>query len=79
MTLAVIDPTDLDMALRAYAAGDATWSNLQARGLVNYVDVLAGLGRLGLRPPIAALDGPNTELRARGRALLRRALAAARP
>jgi phosphoglycolate phosphatase-like HAD superfamily hydrolase len=36
------------------------------------------LGRLGLRPPVAPLDGPNVEARLRGRAMLRRALLEAR-
>ena len=67
-----------DQLLRAYAAGDLTWSTLRGRGFENYRDVLAGLGRLGLRPPVAPLDGPNRAARERGRALIREALATAR-
>jgi hypothetical protein len=60
--------------LRDYAAGLVTWRTLQERGFDNYVQVLAGLGELGLRPPIAPMEGPNVEARTRGRALLRRLL-----
>lgn len=63
-----------DQVLRAYAAGDLTWSVLRGRGFENYRDVLAGLGRLGLRPPVAPLDGPNRVAREHGRALIREAL-----
>ena len=70
---------DRDDMLRRYAAGEITWSSLRARGFDNYLDVLAGLGRLGLRPPVAPMDGPNVAVRERGRALLRRALERAKP
>ncbi len=60
--------------LRDYAAGELSWSLLRQRGYDNYLDVLAGLGELGLRPPIAPMDGPNREARERARALLRQAL-----
>ena len=62
--------------LRAYAAGDLTWTPLRSRGIDYYRDVLAGLGTLGLRPSIAPMDGPNVEARLRGRAIIRQALAA---
>ena len=39
--------------IRQYAAGDITWTALRDRGFENYVEVLAGLGELGLRPPVA--------------------------
>jgi hypothetical protein len=66
--------------LRAYAAGEISWRELRRRGFADYVEVLAGLGELGLRPPIAPLEGPSREARERGRALLRRLLQeAARP
>ena len=45
----------------------------------NYLDVLTELGKLGLRPPVAPMDGPNVEARQRGRALLRQALKDAKP
>ena len=60
--------------LRQYAKGEVTWHELRARGFDDYVEVLAGLGELGLRPPVAPLEGPNREARERGRAIIRRAL-----
>ena len=60
--------------LRDYAAGRVTWRALRERGFDDYVQVLAGLGELGLRPPIAPMTGPNVEARRRGRALLRHLL-----
>jgi hypothetical protein len=60
--------------LRAYAAGELSWSVLRERGLDNYADVLSGLGALGLRPPTAPMEGPNRDARERGRALIRDAL-----
>ena len=65
--------------LRQYAAGEITWTSLRGRGIENYRDVLAGLGELGLRPPTAAMEGPNVEARLRGRAIIRRALQEAKP
>jgi hypothetical protein len=60
--------------LRDYAAGTVTWHSLRERGFDNYLEVLGGLGELGLRPPVAPMDGPNIAARQRGRALLRRLL-----
>ena len=68
------DP-ERDTLLRQYAAGEITWTSLRGRGVDNYRDVLAGLGRLGLRPPTAPMDGPNVESRLRARAIIREALA----
>jgi hypothetical protein len=65
--------------LRQYAAGEITWSSLRLRGFENYLDVLGGLGDLGLRPPVAPMEGPNVDARQRGRALLRQALQQAKP
>lgn len=62
--------------IRQYAAGEITWTALRDRGFENYVEVLGGLGELGLRPPIAADEGPNVAARQRGRALIREALKA---
>ncbi len=64
-----------EVLLRDYAAGKVSWSSLQERGFENYVAVLAGLGELHLRPPVAPMEGPNVEARERGRAIIRRALA----
>jgi hypothetical protein len=71
--------TDKEKIIREYAAGEITWSALRRRGFDNYLDVLTELGKLGLRPPIAPMDGPNIEARQRGRALLRQALEDAKP
>lgn len=67
---------DREALIRQYAAGEITWSALRDRGFENYVEVLGGLGELGLRPPIAATEGPNVAARQRGRALIREALKA---
>ena len=71
--------TDTQMLIRQYATGEITWSALRRRGFDNYLDVLTELGKLGLRPPVAPMDGPNVEARQRGRALLREALKDAKP
>jgi hypothetical protein len=60
--------------IRQYAAGDITWSLLRQKGFDNYRQVLAGLGELGLRPPMAPMDGPNVAARERARAVIREAL-----
>jgi hypothetical protein len=62
--------------IRQYAAGDISWRVLRERGFDNYVEVLAALGELGLRPPVAPMEGPNVEARRRGRAIIREALLA---
>jgi len=64
--------------IRQYAAGEITWHSLRERGFDNYVEVLAGLGELGLRPPMAPMEGPNVEARVRARAVIREALRAQR-
>jgi hypothetical protein len=60
--------------LRQYAAGEITWVLLREREIENYRDVLAGLGELGLRPPMAPMEGPNVIARLRARAIIREAL-----
>jgi hypothetical protein len=60
--------------IRQYAAGEMTWHALRERGFDDYIQILGALGQLGLRPPIAAMEGPNVEARRRGRAMLREAL-----
>ncbi|MGO9741102.1 MAG: hypothetical protein ACLPN5_06240 [Roseiarcus sp.] len=62
--------------IRQYAAGEITWHTMRERGFDSYLDVLAGLGELGLRPPVAPMEGPNVEARQRGRAIIREALKA---
>jgi hypothetical protein len=68
--------TNRETLIRQYAAGQITWHELQERGFDNYVQVLGALGELGLRPPIARMEGPNVEARLRGRAIIRDALRA---
>lgn len=65
---------DQERLLRDYAAGRITWHSLRQLGFPNYLDVLGGLGDLGLRPPVAPMEGPNVKARQRGRALLRQLL-----
>jgi hypothetical protein len=62
--------------IRQYAAGEISWRALRERGFEDYVQVLGALGELGLRPPLAAMRGPNVEARRRGRAAIREALRA---
>ena len=57
-----------------YAAGEIAWHTMRECGFESYLDVLAGLGGLGLRPPVAPMDGPNADARQRGRAIIREAL-----
>jgi hypothetical protein len=64
--------------IRQYALGEITWHALRERGFDDYVQVLGALGELGLRPPVAAMVGPNVEARRRGSAMLRTALQRAR-
>lgn len=71
-----MQPDERQVLIRQYAAGKITWHELRERGFDDYVQVLAGLGELGLRPPIAAMAGPNRAARERGRALIREALRA---
>ncbi len=68
------DSDSRERMLREYAAGRLSWSELRERGFADYVEVLGGLGELGLRPPIAPMEGPNVTARERGRAILRRLL-----
>lgn len=66
--------SEREKLIRQYAAGEISWHELRERGFEDYVQVLAALGELGLRPPIARMEGPNVEARRRGRATLRAAL-----
>lgn len=68
------DRQSREKMLREYAAGNLSWRELQERGFEDYVQVLGGLGELGLRPPIAPMEGKTFAARERGRALLRRLL-----
>ena len=71
-----MQPNERQTLIRQYAANQITWHELRERGFDNYVQVLAGLGELGLRPPVAPMEGPNQAARERGRALIRKALRA---
>ncbi len=68
--------SEREKLIRQYTAGEVTWHALQESGFDNYVQVLGALGELGLRPPIAPMDGPNVAARERGRAMIRQALQA---
>jgi hypothetical protein len=69
---------DRETLIRQYAAGEVTWHELRERGFEDYVMVLGALGELGLRLPIARMEGPNLAARLRGRAIIRDALRAQR-
>ena len=64
--------------IRQYAAGEITWTALREHGFRDFVEVLGALGELGLRQPVAPMEGPNVAARLRGRALIREALKAGR-
>ena len=66
--------TEKERLIRQYAAGEITWHALREQGFDDYVQVLGALGELGLRPPVARMEGPNVEARRRGLALIREAL-----
>jgi hypothetical protein len=66
--------TERERLIRRYAAREITWRELQERGFEDYVEVLGALGELGLRPPVAPMEGPNVAARERGRAAIREAL-----
>jgi hypothetical protein len=70
--------SERETMIRQYAAGQVTWRALREHGFDDYVEVLGALGELGLRPPVAPMEGPNREARERGRALIRDALRAQR-
>ena len=63
-------PETEEALLRDYAAGRLAWASLR-RQVPGYDAVLAGLGQLGLVPPMAPMAGPNLAARERGRAMLR--------
>src|SRR5262249_28635864 len=64
-----------DDLIARYANGHITWSELRRYDeFESYLDVLAGLGRLGLRPPIAPMTGPNAVSRKRRIEMVRAAL-----
>jgi hypothetical protein len=71
---ALPDTDTRERLMREYAAGRVSWSELRERGFDDHVQVLGGLGELGLRPPMASMEGPNVAARERGRAILRRLL-----
>jgi hypothetical protein len=74
--MATIPNSGRDDLLRRYASGSLGWTALRNKGFDSYVDVLAGLGALGLRPPLAEMIGPNVASREKGRAMLRSLLEA---
>jgi hypothetical protein len=68
--------SDKEKLIREYAVGEISWHALRERGFDDYVQVLGALGELGLRPPVAPMQGPNVAARQRGRAVIREALRA---
>jgi hypothetical protein len=69
-----MEKAEREVLLKQYASGGVTWHELRERGFDDYVQVLGGLGALGLRPPVAPMEGPNRAARERGRAMIREAL-----
>jgi hypothetical protein len=69
-------PNEQETLIRQYAAGRISWRELRERGFDDYIQVLGGLGELGLRPPIVPMEGPNKEARERGLRIIREALRA---
>lgn len=69
-----MDEIEKEDLIRKYAAGEITWRSLQEHGFADFIEVLGALGELGLRQPIAPMEGPNVAARLRGRAILRDAL-----
>ena len=69
-------PERRDELIRDYAAGKISWRELREQGFEDYIQVLGGLGELGLRIPAAPMEGPNRAARERGLAFVERALRA---
>jgi hypothetical protein len=61
--------------LRKYARGELTSRAVRDETGMDYSEILAGLGRLGLRPPVANFDGINGPALRRGVAVMLEALA----
>ncbi len=62
--------TTFETLVRDYAAGRTSWSVLRTKGYTNYIDVLAKLNELDLRPPTAP-DGLQLGAQGRLRGILR--------
>ena len=58
--------SERETLIRRYAAGEVTWHMLRESGFEDYVQVLGALGELGLRPPIARMEGPKSKRAAAG-------------
>jgi hypothetical protein len=61
-----MSPKVREALIRKYASGEMSWHDLRAEGVTDYYDVLAELGRLSLKPPVALMSGPNVAARERG-------------
>lgn len=61
-------------AVRRYAGDDLCWKDLRHMGIVRYGQVLADLADMGLKYPVAPLEGKNEDLRRRGIAWLEEAI-----
>jgi hypothetical protein len=71
-----MDAAERETLIRRYAACDISWHELRERGFEDFVQVLGALGELGLRQPVAPMEGPNMAARERERAIIREALRA---
>jgi len=66
-------------ALRKYARGELTSGAVRDDTGMDYSEILAGLGKLELRPPVASFDGINGPALRRGVAVMFEALAEHKP
>lgn len=61
-------------AVRRYADGELSWSDLRQMGVRRYTEVMADLADMGLRLPTAPLEGESAAMRKAGISRLEQAL-----
>lgn len=61
-------------AVRRYADGELSWSDLKRMGVRRYTEVMADLADMGLRLPVAPLEGESAAMRQAGIIRLEEAL-----
>jgi len=61
-------------AVRRYAQGELSWSDLRRLGINRFTQVMADLAEMGLKLPIAPLEGENAAIRKAGIQRLEKAL-----
>ena len=61
---------DIESLARDYASGAKSFREIQDAGLTSYIELLAALADLKLKPPLARDIGPNLETRRAGMARL---------